>query len=435
MPTVPRGLLSPAPPNFAFPNLVPPARIIPPDFELWPEIRIGQHLVSLDLMGLDLRTITLPVTPTIPPTVATGDLITAAHENAVRQALQDLWIDIQAIAAIAAPQTPWTQDIDAAGFNLSNVGALTTNTLTATGAITAGSISSTGPLNASEAWISGAVNTALFRSTTDMVFQVGGGYPERVRIQAATGNVGIGSANPTAPLTIYSASNFPYSGLNGTLSLLHPGSPTRHLNLGIDSAINRGIIQVMNGDSGLVPMDLLLNPAGGNVGIGTTPDVTLHVAGKALARDGYFAIQGDYSLVNGAPLYGLGKSTVDVSEGAGAVAVQLAGWGGIHLCSQGGQMVMTRTGKVGIGMPNPAAKCAVFAGADGSDGIHVHGANSAGFLYLAMNNATGAASIGVWTGSAHGNVVIAPAGGSILMWLGGGLKTLSVDGSGFVKAT
>lgn len=98
-------------------------------------------------------------------------------------------------------------------------------------------------------------------------------------------------------------------------------------------------------------------------------------------------------------------------------------------------MVMTRTGKVGIGMPNPAAKCAVFAGADGSDGIHVHGANSAGFLYLAMNNATGAASIGVWTGSAHGNVVIAPAGGSILMWLGGGLKTLSVDGSGFVKAT
>src|SRR5262245_23805430 len=44
-----------------------------------------------------VRSIVWPVVPTIPPVVHIGDLITSAHENQVRQALSDLWTDLQAL--------------------------------------------------------------------------------------------------------------------------------------------------------------------------------------------------------------------------------------------------------------------------------------------------------------------------------------------------
>jgi hypothetical protein len=72
------------PAHFTFPELVP-AKVRyppPPDFKLLPEAPVLHSL---------------PETPPIPPIVASGDLITAAHENMVTEALSDLWTDVQAL--------------------------------------------------------------------------------------------------------------------------------------------------------------------------------------------------------------------------------------------------------------------------------------------------------------------------------------------------
>src|SRR5215471_6955393 len=45
----------------------------------------------------DPRAITWPVQPTIPGAVASGQLITANFQNSMRQAVQDLWTNLQAL--------------------------------------------------------------------------------------------------------------------------------------------------------------------------------------------------------------------------------------------------------------------------------------------------------------------------------------------------
>jgi hypothetical protein len=78
----------PAPPNYAvpelvFPNFIPGRTGLPASFQLWP----------------DAGPQGFPVTPPIPPTVQTGDVITASHENTVSTAINDLWIDLQSLAS------------------------------------------------------------------------------------------------------------------------------------------------------------------------------------------------------------------------------------------------------------------------------------------------------------------------------------------------
>ena len=81
-PTLPKPL------NYAFPAFIPGRFRIPPDFQLWP-----------DAFFPDLKSGSLPQTPPIPPTVATGDVITSGHENTVSTAINDLWINEQWLAA------------------------------------------------------------------------------------------------------------------------------------------------------------------------------------------------------------------------------------------------------------------------------------------------------------------------------------------------
>jgi Chaperone of endosialidase len=82
---IPASVVPVTPPrSFAFPNQIPPAaRALAPVAPLVP----------------DTSSITLPVTPPIPPTVNTGDVISAVHENTVTTSLADLWQNEQAIAA------------------------------------------------------------------------------------------------------------------------------------------------------------------------------------------------------------------------------------------------------------------------------------------------------------------------------------------------
>lgn len=111
-PTPPPSLI-PAPPNFAvpefvFPNLIPGKPRLPASFQLWPEV---------NPQGF-------PVTPPIPPTVQTGDVITASHENTVSTAISDLWIDLQSLAGIAITD-PTSAKGDLIVRGISALGALT----------------------------------------------------------------------------------------------------------------------------------------------------------------------------------------------------------------------------------------------------------------------------------------------------------------------
>jgi len=97
-----------------------------------------------------------PVTPVIPPAVATNDVITAAHENQVTQALSDLWTDLQSINAASIGAVPSTRQV-IAGSGLSGGGALSadvTLTLALTSALinTAGGVITTGSYP-NPAWI------------------------------------------------------------------------------------------------------------------------------------------------------------------------------------------------------------------------------------------------------------------------------------------
>jgi len=86
---------------------------LPPDFQLWPDttppppaapgaVQVAVKFKLWPDAFSQLITPAWPVTPPIPPTVASGDLITAVHENTVSTGIDDLWTDLQWLAANTA---------------------------------------------------------------------------------------------------------------------------------------------------------------------------------------------------------------------------------------------------------------------------------------------------------------------------------------------
>jgi hypothetical protein len=103
------------PPNTSPRDFRPGRFRLPPGFKLWPDMSqaldIGPPLTQVTLPSTSrmwpdqfpaLLAPAFPETPPIPPTVAAGDLITAVHENTVTEGINDLWIDLQWLAANAA---------------------------------------------------------------------------------------------------------------------------------------------------------------------------------------------------------------------------------------------------------------------------------------------------------------------------------------------
>jgi hypothetical protein len=95
------------------------------------------------------------------------------------------------------------------------------------------------------------------------------------------GNVGIGTTTPLSKLSIVHGSS--YASANAALSLISSSDPNRSMYAGYDNSLNAGFIQAIEQNVAFRP--LLLNPHGGNVGIGTTsPNEKLDVLSASGAQ-------------------------------------------------------------------------------------------------------------------------------------------------------
>ena len=90
-------------------------------------------------------------------------------------------------------------------------------------------------------------------------------------LQGSTGNVGIGIDTPQTLLNVNSLSGTTYPTLGTASGVIALSINELHgMYLGVDGASGNGWIQSMREDTGATAYNLILQPSGGNVGIGTT---------------------------------------------------------------------------------------------------------------------------------------------------------------------
>ncbi len=91
-----------------------------------------------------------------------------------------------------------------------------------------------------------------------------------------SGNVGIGTTNPAFKLQVLTAGGYNGDTTSG-FAVSDSTTPAKKIYMGYDVTLSRGFIQAVQ--SGSAYQDFLINPNGGNVGIGTTnPRQRLHVS-------------------------------------------------------------------------------------------------------------------------------------------------------------
>src|SRR6185369_15223527 len=133
-------------------------------------------------------------------------------------------------------------------------------------------------------------------SGSRLPFRIRPGAPTSSIDISAAGNVGIGTASPSAPLHVNSASAA-FTSI-GQILITDTANTNRNLRFGYDSALEAGWIQASKIGTNFEP--LLLNPNGANVGIGTTaPTDLLSVNGTASKPGGgTWAVFSDERLKN-----------------------------------------------------------------------------------------------------------------------------------------
>jgi hypothetical protein len=170
-------------------------------------------------------------------------------------------------------------------------------------------------------------------SADTLTFKTGGS--EKVRI-TSTGNVGIGTTSVGSPLEVYGTSMDP--------SLTPSETSIFNINsLGVELAIGRMVtpphsiwLQGKHATvTGSLTYPIVLNPLGGNVGIGTTaPNATLHVSGSSGATATFQgSTQSTMNLKVGSfDNYLVGTSTGDISiRPSGSTAVTILSGGNVGI--------------------------------------------------------------------------------------------------------
>jgi hypothetical protein len=159
-----------------------------------------------------------------------------------------------------------------------------------------------------------------------------------------SGNIGIGNTNPPARFTVTGA-NTSTSSSNPQL-IVTDSDPTERLRIGVDSTGNgTGFIQAFK--EGVGAQNLLLNPNGGNVGIGTaTPGFPLSMAstlGDKIALFGTSGAHFGFGIQNNQFQIHTDTNAADVVFGYGTSAAMTE------------TMRIKGNGKVGIGKSAPGS--------------------------------------------------------------------------------
>jgi hypothetical protein len=184
-------------------------------------------------------------------------------------------------------QTPWVSDIDGAGFTLKNVGKVGIATATP------GFLFSMGPVVTNRKlavydfggdFFGFGVSSGIFRYdsgiSSDHVFYTSGGATERMRL-TSDGKLGIGTV-PVVPLSVIT-SLIDQPSLTANTGVITCWNPAG-LQLSIGCNDRGSWLQTKFSNSDGRAFQLILNPLGGNIGVGVTvPGQALHVAPSGIA--------------------------------------------------------------------------------------------------------------------------------------------------------
>jgi hypothetical protein len=197
------------------------------------------------------------------------------------------------------------------------------------------------------------------------------------QLVANGGFVGIGTASPTNKLTIQADATGVSFADNAIAQLLIEGLTdyTKRLGLGIDTTNNVGVIQAQKYGTGNYP--LAINPAGGNVGIGTTsPSSALYVR----RTSGNSGIYTDYNGTNIGRIEAAsnGNLYIGITTGNGDIAIgNTANTSVINILS---------SGNVGVGTASPSGK---FHVSQTSGSMYINVAGGIPRMYLGGGNGWG----------------------------------------------
>jgi hypothetical protein len=197
------------------------------------------------------------------------------------------------------------------------------------------------------------------------------GGSERMRI-SGSGNVGIGTTNPTTKLHVYDASNTFSTAIGGT-----GGAQI----VAIGNASGIASIQGFSNNTFAAYSNLSLNAGGGNVGIGTSSPKALLSLGISAGTDKFF-LYDDNATYPAGDKYGFGIAVGQMQIYSPSTTSNIAF--GIRNSTTGvfsESMRITSGGNVGIGTNNPAMSLQIGNGT-GTGNQYLRLFNSASDIYL-----------------------------------------------------
>ena len=287
-------------------------------------------------------------------------------------------------------------------------------------------------------------NMLRFQSgTADITFYNSSNSVEHVRIKNNTGNVGIGTVSPQTLLNVNSPSGTTYPTLGTASGVIALSINELHgMYLGVDGSSGNGWIQSMREDAGATAYNLILQPSGGNIGIGyTSPGSQLSIYKTAFGGDtagsggtldfgvgstkywqfrldssssGDLAIDKTYANVWTTPIT-IQRSSGNVGIGTAAPAEKLQVAGNIRMFSAGYPLI-----DMGITTSNYFRLIH-----DNPNDVFKIGKNGAGTL-----NITGGGNVGIGTAGPEGKLNIETNAESNVPALGANTTFLKISNTG-----